>query len=172
MFRFSLPLLLLLSTASLFAQQSYLKTKVNPGRAGVFLDGKYLGPAGNLGFARKYAVEPGEHEVRLVEPRYEEWSGKVTVTAGKTTTLSQTLKKLPVPQPPFGSLRTVDSEKFSAVYINGKYMGHADEFNGGTQRLLLPPGDYDLKIVSTSGKTHEQKIKIEANQTVTVDLTR
>ncbi|MEZ5400587.1 MAG: PEGA domain-containing protein [Bryobacteraceae bacterium] len=166
MIRLLLPLILM---APLFAQQGYLKTKVNPSRAGVFLDGKYLGPAGNLGFARKYAVEPGEHEVKLAEPRYEEWTGKVTITAGKTTNLEQVLKKLPTPQPPFGALRTMHSEKFAAVYLNGKYMGHADEFNGGTQRLLLPPGEYDLKIVAPSGKTHEQKIKIEANQTVTVD---
>lgn len=163
-------LLSLAVMAPLFAQTGYLKTKVNPSRAGVFLDGKYLGPAGNLGFARKYAVEPGEHEIRLVEPRYEEWSGKVTITAGQTTTVNESLKRLPVPKPPFGSLRTVHPEKYSAVYIYGKYMGHTDEFNGGTQRLLLAPGEYDLKIVSPTGKVHEQKIQIEANQTVTVDL--
>jgi hypothetical protein len=46
-----------------------LKTKVNPGRAGVFIDGKYVGPAGNFGFSRKYSVPSGEHEIRLSEPR-------------------------------------------------------------------------------------------------------
>jgi hypothetical protein len=43
----------------------YLKTKVDPGRAGVFIDGKYVGPAGNFGVGRKYAVATGEHEVKL-----------------------------------------------------------------------------------------------------------
>ena len=38
----------------------YLKTKVNPGRAGVFIDGKYVGPAANFGVGRKYAVAPSE----------------------------------------------------------------------------------------------------------------
>jgi hypothetical protein len=49
-----------------------LKTKVNPGRAGVFVDGKYLGPAANFRMARKYTLAEGEHEVRPTEPRYED----------------------------------------------------------------------------------------------------
>jgi hypothetical protein len=49
----------------------YLKTNVNPGRAGVFIDGKYVGPAGNFGVGRKYTVAAGDHEVKLSEPRYE-----------------------------------------------------------------------------------------------------
>ena len=38
--------------------QAYLKTKVDPTRAGVFVDGKYVGPAGRFGAARKYALAP------------------------------------------------------------------------------------------------------------------
>ena len=65
----------------LVAQQNtgQVKTSVSPGRAGVFIDGKYVGPAANFGIARKYAVAPGEHEVRLVEPRYEELATKIRV---------------------------------------------------------------------------------------------
>ena len=39
---------LLLAAGTLMAQQAgttFLKTNVNPGRAGVFVDGKYVGPA-------------------------------------------------------------------------------------------------------------------------------
>src|SRR5689334_13641231 len=51
----------------------YLKANIDPGRAGVFVDGKYLGPATNFGVARKYALSPGEHELKLVDPRFEEF---------------------------------------------------------------------------------------------------
>jgi len=37
---------------------AYLKTKVDPGRAGVFVDGKYVGPAANFKIGRKYALPP------------------------------------------------------------------------------------------------------------------
>jgi hypothetical protein len=81
-------ILALLSTAgALSAQQAYLKTSVDPGRAGVFVDGKYIGPAGNFGVSRKYALPAGKHEIKLVDPRYEEFTTSVDLTAGKTTKL-------------------------------------------------------------------------------------
>jgi hypothetical protein len=150
------------------AQQGYVRTSIKPGRAGVFIDGKYVGPAANFGFARKYAVAPGEHEIKFDDPRYEEITTKVTVVAGKTVTVRESMKALPPPKPPFGRLRTLSSDKFAAVYVNGKYMGHADEFSNPLQGLLLNPGEYTVKIVPLSGKEHEEKVTISADQTVTV----
>ena len=60
------------SLVSLAADNGRLKTEIDPGRAGVFVDGKYVGPAANFKIPRTYEVSPGEHEVRLAEPRYEE----------------------------------------------------------------------------------------------------
>jgi len=147
----------------------YLKTTVNPGRAGVFIDGKYVGPAANFGKSRKYPVGPGQHEVKLAEPRYEEVVKNVTIESGKTLQLSETMKALPVAKPPFGRLRTISPDKFTAVYINGKFMGHADEFNNPGQGLLLNPGEYTLKLVpvgATDGR--EEKVNIEANKVIIV----
>jgi len=147
----------------------YLKTKANPGRAGVFVDGKYVGPAENFGFGRKYVVAAGEHEVRLSEPRYEDYVTKVTIQAGKTTKLDQTLKELPKPKPPFGRLRTISQDKFAAVYVNGKFMGHAGEFNNSVQGLELNPGEYTVKIVpSGSDQGREEHIRIEADKVTIV----
>jgi hypothetical protein len=54
------------------ADNGKLKTEVEPGRAGVFIDGKYVGPAANFKIARKYEVAAGEHEIKLADPRYQE----------------------------------------------------------------------------------------------------
>lgn len=164
-------LLIAVACIPVVGQQStgYLKTKVHPGRAGVFIDGKYVGPAGNFGSARKYAVAPGEHEVRLTEPRYEDIVTKVTIEPGKTAKLNESMKALPVPQPPFGRLRTISPDKFAAVYVNGKFMGHADEFSNSAQGLLLNPGDYTVKVVPVSGgEGKEEKVKIEAHKVTIV----
>jgi hypothetical protein len=165
---------LVLAATPLAAQQGgYLKAKVNPGSStGVFIDGKYVGPAANFGFARKYAVPQGEHEVMLVDPRYEQYSANFTITSGKTTTITQDLKPAPLAKPPFGMLRTQGgNDKFAAVYVNDRYMGHIDEFNNFAQRLLLNPGDYTVKIVSpATGKEHEEKVKIETDKTTTVKV--
>jgi hypothetical protein len=65
-------------------------------------------------------------------------------------------------------LRTSVPEKYSAVYINDHYYGHAGEFNNPTQVLMLPVGEYDLRVEPPSGAAKTQKIKIEAGKTVIV----
>lgn len=163
---------LLCVSAALFAQPkdvAYLKTKVNPGRAGVFVDGKYVGPAANFKVARKYAVSPGQHEVKLVDPRYEEATTTVTVAAGKTTVVAQTLKPLPPAKPPFGRIRTECPDKYAAVYVNDRFYGHAGEFNNPVQGILLPPGEYTVRIEPLSGGNAVKKtVKVEADKTVVV----
>jgi hypothetical protein len=145
-----------------------LCVKANTGRAGVFLDGKYLGPASNFHVARTYPVPAGAHELKLDEPRYEELTTKVMIAAGKKTTVHETLKELPPAKPPFGRLRTQSADKFAAVYVNDKYMGHADEFDNFAQGLLLNPGEYTVRIVPASGSPVTQMVKIEADKTVIV----
>ena len=76
-----------------------------PGRAGVFVDGKYVGPAANFASARTYTVPAGQHEVILREPRYEEYKTSIEILAGKTTSISQALQAKPIPKPPFGRIR-------------------------------------------------------------------
>jgi PEGA domain len=162
---------LLSAAGALPAQQAgsaYLKTSVNPGRAGVFVDGKYVGPAGNFGIGRKYTLPPGSHQIKLVDPRYEEFSSTVDLKAGQTTKLAETLKPLPPPVGPFGGLRTPVPEKYAAVYINDKYYGHAGEFNNPTQMLMLPVGEYTVRVEPSSGAPVTQKVKIEAGKTILV----
>ena len=167
----AIAVLTLLGGTALIAQpaaSAYLKTGVDPGRAGVFVDGKYVGPAGNFGVARKYALAPGPHQIKLVDPRYEEFSTTVDLKAGTTTKLAEKLKPLPAPTGPFGGLRTTVPEKYAAVYVNDHYYGHAGEFNNSTQKLMLPVGEYTVRIEPTSGSPITQKVKIEAGKTVLV----
>ena len=148
---------------------AYLKAKVNPGQAGVFVDGKYLGPAADFKIARKYAISPGQHEIKFVDPRYEEVTTTLILEAGKTIVVSQTLKPLPPAQPPFGTIRTESPDKYAAVYINDRFYGHAAEFSKAMQGILLPPGDYTVRIEPVSGGNAVKKtVKVEADKTVLV----
>jgi hypothetical protein len=150
------------------ADTGQLKTEVDPGRAGVFIDGKYVGPAANFKVARTYDVAPGEHEVKLVDPRYQDIVKTVTITAGKKTVVKETMVALPLAKPPFGKLRIENADHFAAVYVNDHFMGHVDEFSNFAQSLLLPPGTYDVKVISTSGTTTTKTVTIEAEKTVLV----
>jgi PEGA domain len=169
----SLALALLIAALALpaVAQEKAGKLRVvaSPDRAGVFVDGKYLGPASNFGVVRKYNVSAGEHEVRLSEPRYEDVVTKVTIAPGKTAKVSEKLKALPLATPPFGTLRTLSSDKFAAVYIYGKFMGHADEYSNPKQGLQIKPGEYMVKIVPTgAADAKEERVTIEENKVTVI----
>jgi hypothetical protein len=156
---------------SLPAQQSvgYLKVEAHPHRTGVFVDNKYLGPAANFGTTRKYAVALGEHEVELREPLSEDFAIPVQIEAGETTTIRETMKPLAPPKPPFGTLRIKEFDKYAAVYINGRFVGHKDEFDNSLQGLLLNPGQYEVKVVPTNGAAPvSEQVTIEANKATTL----
>ena len=78
------------------------------------------------------------------------------------------MKPLPPPKGPFGGLRTPVPEKYAAVYINDKFYGHAGEFNNSSQKLMLPVGEYTVRVEPSSGTPINQKVKIEAGKTVLV----
>jgi len=163
--------LLAVAGAPLAAQQNsngLLVSKVKPGRAGVFVDGKYLGPTANFRKARTYSVPAGEHEIRLVDPRYHDVTTKVTIEAGQKKELLATMVPLPLTKPPYGRLRTINADKFAAVYVNEHFCGHVDEFSNSHQALLLNPGEYDVKIVPEKGTAVSAKVTIVADKTVIV----
>src|SRR6478672_8299048 len=165
----TLAALALASLTCMAADTGRLKTEINPGRAGVFIDGKYVGPAANFKVARTYEVAAGEHEVKLEEPRYQEIVKKVTITAGKKTVLKETMVALPLAKPPFGKLRVEHPDHFAAVYVNDHFMGHVDEFSNFAQGLLLNPGTYEVKIVPLNGQNPVTKtVTIEVDKTILV----
>lgn len=148
----------------------YLKAKIDPGRAGVFVDGKYLGPATNFGVARKYTLTTGEHELRRVDPRCEEITTAILIREGKVTDIWEELKPLPEPKPPFGTLRVISPDKFAAVYLNGRFYGHADEFSNAYQGLLLNPGEYEVRVVPTEGGILLADVKAQITEGTTTTV--
>jgi len=152
------------------AADGFLKVNANPGRAGVFVNGKYLGPSKNFGSIRKYTLPEGEHELRLSEPRYEDIVTKVKITAGKVTQVAETMKAVPLVGPPFGRLRIQGGTKYDAVYLNNRFYGHVDEFDNFAQGILLPPGEYLLRVEPLGGAKSEQKVAITANQNTNIKL--
>jgi len=113
-------------------------------------------------------VAAGDHELKLSDPRYEEVTRRITVTPGKKLKVSETLKALPEPKGPFGNIRTQNADKFAAVYVNDRFMGHVDEFSNSSQVLQLPVGEYRVKIVPATGAPIEQTVKLEEKKTVIV----
>ncbi len=169
-----LVLVLFISPLFMWAQSGgagRLRTYVEPGTAGVFVDGKYLGSARNFGWAKVYSLPAGEHELLLTDPRCQDFSARITIQPGKTTKVTESMVRLPVPKPPFGRLRIEQgsNDKFGAVFLNDKYMGHIDEFSNSSQGLLIAPGNYQLRIASATGsQEYAENIAIRQDQTTKI----
>lgn len=166
---------------SLAAQEAgYIKTHGKPGDAGVFINGKYVGPATRFTVPEKYEAPAGEVELTFRDPRYEDFTTKVTVRPGKTTKFKYSLKPVEPAKPPYGRLRLGGGEPESfmsiatgdtgAVYINDKFYGYVDELNNKGGGLLLNPGTYDVHISSPTFGETRQKVTIEANKVTIIPL--
>ena len=163
------------------AQDSgYIKAYGAPGDAGVWVNGKYIGPSHRFTLSEKYAVPSGDVEVTFKEPRYEEYSTKVTVKPHKTTKVKYAMKKLPEPKGPFGRLRLGGGEADSfisvaagdtgPIYLNDRFVGYVDELNNAGGGLLVNPGTYDLSVDSQKFGQIHQKVTIEANKVTVIPL--
>ena len=168
-----LALVVTAAVMSVTAQDNvgYLRVNANPGSTGVFIDGKYVGPAKSFGRTRRYAVAPGQHEVKLLEPRYEDVTTTVQIQAGMTQTIAQQMTPRELIKPPYGTLRVRGFDKFAAVYVNDRFVGHADEFNNFAQGLYLNPGEYTVRVEPANGGAPVTRtITIEANETTFVNM--
>lgn len=170
-----------LGVSLLHAQDTgFVRARGKPGDAGLFINGTYAGPASRFTVPEKYASPAGEVEVTIKDPRYEDFTTKVTVRAKKTTKMKYALKLRESAKPPFGTFRlgggepesflSISAGDIGAVYLNDRFFGHVDEFNNKGSGVLLNPGTYELHISSpTYGEIH-QTITIEANKTTIFHL--
>jgi len=167
----------------LFAQDSgKIKAVGKPGNAGVWVDGKYVGPASRFTVAEKYDVSAGDVEVVIRDPRYEDFSTKVTIRPKKTTKVKYSLQKREPAKPPFGRFRlgggepesyiSVTAGDTTPVYLNGRFFGYVDELNNVGGGILLNPGTYQLSFDSPTYGSVKQTITIEANKVTVVPLRR
>src|SRR5579859_4428747 len=185
--RMTITRVLILAVLAAFAvvpalaqETGYIKAHGKPGDAGVFINGQYVGPATRFTVPEKYPAPTGEIEVTFKDPRYEDYTTKVTVRPKKTTKIKYALKPVEPAKPPFGRFRLGGGEPDSfisvaagdtgAVYLNDKFYGHVDELNNLGSGILLNPGTYDLHIVSPVYGDIRQKITIEANKVTVVPL--
>lgn len=152
-----------------------LKTKVSPSDAGVYVDGKYVGHADQFnGPGQKLYITPGEHEVRFSIAYYQDFSTKVNVQANQTTVIQQSLSRSDeqLPKPPFGRIKIhVQPLAKTAVIVNGRMAGHADQANGPGQVMVVEAGHYKVELVHAGYKPHVSEFDIAGNETKSITAT-
>lgn len=58
----------------------------------------------------------------------------------------------------------------SRVWIDGRLLGIADDFNGWPQTAKLPAGYHNVRVVAPNGRTDERRIFVAAGQEMNFNL--
>ncbi len=70
-----------------------LKLNVEPGRAAVFLDDKYIGHASEFGGLRSMLISPGKHRIKVGLPGYRTFETEVNLLVGQKSEVKTELVK-------------------------------------------------------------------------------
>lgn len=173
-FLLSVALLVLANGVSSFAQDGKLAFHVRPEQAYVFVDDRAISEASRI-YTLKLSA--GEHKVEVVNYGYTPSTQKVTITAGKVTMLRVELEQAGNSvSGPFGAM-TIEGANHKAILLNGKtpdfFVGQGDEFNnekGWKQELVVPPGTYQVSVLSGDKEVWAGPVEVPADQRVVIDI--
>ena len=116
--------------------------------AGVWVDGQYVGFVKELAGDKKLMLLPGKHEIIIRQAWYNEFVEQVILEPGKIEQINVALVKsaqLPT-KDATGELKIDATPSRAAVFVDGQYAGHVDEFTGVGKAMLLTPGQHRLRI--------------------------
>ena len=141
--------------------------------AGVWVDGQYVGFVKELAGERKLMLLPGKHEIVIRQAWYNEFVQQIILEPGQVYEVNVELVKsarLPT-KDATGELKIAATPSRAAVFVDGQYAGHVDEFDGVGKAMLLTPGQHRLRIAlpgylpfdSMVDLRPQQKLKIQTD---------
>jgi PEGA domain len=116
--------------------------------AGVWVDGQYVGSVKELGGDKKLMLLPGKHEIVIRQAWYNEFVREIVLEPGQTHEINVELVKsarLPT-KDATGELKIAATPSRAAVFVDGQYAGHVDEFDGVGKAMLITPGQHRVRI--------------------------
>ncbi len=134
--------------------------------AGVWVDGVYLGYADELKGSKKVVLVPGEHHIVIRSAGYRDYDTRLMIQPGKKHEVHFLLERDPQASKAQASsaMKIMVKPTRAAVFLNGGYVGHVDEFNGLGQWMSLPAGTYEVRIALPGYVPFESKITLLPNQ--------
>jgi hypothetical protein len=134
--------------------------------AGVWVDGNYVGYLKELKGDKKVLLLPGEHNVAVRQSGYDDFEQKLTVEPGQVHTVSVRMHLAPhATTPDITSTLKLDIEPGrAAVFLDGKFVGHASEFGGALHSMLISPGKHRIKVELPGYRSFDTEVNLLAGQ--------
>lgn len=142
-------------------------------KAGVWVDGHYVGFVNELKGSRTVRLLPGQHEVVIRAPWYQDYVEHVSLEPGKTSTINVTMVKIspPVADPSAAELKVIVVPDRAAVFVDGQFVGHANEFDHWGQGLRVSAGEHKLSVALPGYLPFETTLTLQPHQKLRVSTT-
>ncbi|HEV2717492.1 MAG TPA: PEGA domain-containing protein [Terriglobales bacterium] len=140
-------------------------------KAGVWVDGQYLGYVKELNGDKKMLLLPGKHEIVVRQAWYRDYVEQALLEPGEIHMIKLAMAK----QSSAGAAAATSELKIdatpprAAVFVDEQFAGHVDEFDGAGKAMLLTPGQHRVRIAlpgylpfdTTVDLRPHQKLKIQ-----------
>ncbi|HET9409014.1 MAG TPA: PEGA domain-containing protein [Candidatus Sulfotelmatobacter sp.] len=139
--------------------------------AGVWVDGQYMGFVKELNGDRKILLVPGKHEILVRQPWYKDYTEKVVLEPGEVHSVDITLVKDPrtPPKDATGELKIAATPDRAAVFVDGQFAGHANEFNGHGKAMLVTPGEHSVRVALPGYLPFETTVELRPHQKLKIE---
>ncbi|HEY6387972.1 MAG TPA: PEGA domain-containing protein [Candidatus Acidoferrum sp.] len=165
--------LLLIGTLRVSAQSSKVMGEVHfegdtqiDRDSGVWIDGEYVGYVKELKGDKKVLLLPGKHQIAIRQAGYSDFTQELVVEPGQLQTIQVKMRLLPGEKMPAvtSELKVTVQPKRAAVFLDGRYVGHASELGGKFHSLVVNPGKHKIKIELPGYRTYETEVDVLAGQ--------
>jgi len=129
--------------------------------SGVWVDGQYLGYVDELEGSRKVLLLPGEHEIVVRQAGYKDFTQEIVLQPGRQHAVWVKMEKDPRVSPPAvtSTVKLSVEPKRAAVFVDGVFAGHVDEFDG-RRGMLVAPGKHRIEITLPGYRTFQAEVSL------------
>jgi hypothetical protein len=134
--------------------------------AGVWVDGQYVGYLNELKGDKQILLLPGKHEFAVRQAGYKDYTLESVLEPGQVVMMNVRLVKdtmLPMPKDT-AELKIAVKPSRAAVFIDGRFIGHADEFDGMGHGLIVTPDKHRVRIALPGYQTFETEVTVRPHQ--------
>ena len=138
--------------------------------SGVWIDGQYVGYVKELKDSKQVLLLPGDHVITVRQNGYQDFTTTVHMQGGQTKHVRVAMQKAPMlPLPAVkAEVKINATPERAAVFVDGNYVGHVNEFKGPGRGMLLAPGAHHIEVALPGYQSFVTDIQPIGNQKVEI----
>jgi len=155
---------------------------VTPEKAGVYIDGKYLGIADDFdGWPRYLYIEAGKYEITFKMDGYEDLKLKIEVLPNKVLRIKEKMKRVPpsqfleekveeIPKKGTGKISLFVEPEEAIIYLDDKFWITAEEAKRLHSPLQIVEGKHIIEVVCPGYLNKREEIELKSGEFLNLNI--